>query len=123
MFKSKRSKNRNIRQELDFINNLYSNETNTSANNNYATEEINVSKVDNSEDNQSGEIINMPSTSKGTNNYIHSPQMTTSIPYDQETITVSTFDDLLGNEDHNVNPFSTVSEINNSSRNSFNENL
>ncbi|KAF0713151.1 Uncharacterized protein FWK35_00036376, partial [Aphis craccivora] len=126
MFKSKRSKNRNIRQELDFINNLYSNETNTS-NNNYATEKINVSKGKNSEDNQSDEIINMPSTSKGTNNYINSPQMTTSIPYDQETITVSTFDDLLGNEDHNVNPFSTVSEINNSSSNlscnSFNENL
>lgn len=43
--------------------------------------------------------------------------------YDQETITVSTFGDLLGNEDHNVNPFSTVNEINNSSSNSFNENL
>jgi len=123
MFKSKRSKNRNIRQELDFINNLYSNETNTSANNNYATEEINVSMRENSEVNQSDEIINMPSTSKGTNNYINSPQMTTSVPYDQETITVPTFGDLLGNEDHNVNSFSTVSEINNSSRNSFNENL
>lgn len=82
-----------------------------------------MSKGENSEDNQSDEIINMPSTSKGTNNYNYSPQMTTSTPYDQETITVSTFGDLLGNEGHNVNPFSTVSEINNSSGNSFNENL
>lgn len=81
MFKCKRSKKRNIRQKLDFINNVHSNETITFTNNNYATEEINVNKGENVEDNPSGEIINMPSTSKKTNININSLQMTTSIPY------------------------------------------
>ncbi|CAI6357848.1 unnamed protein product [Macrosiphum euphorbiae] len=111
MFKSKRSKSRNIRQELDFINNLYSNENNTLPTNNHGTVEINACT---GKDIQFDKIINLPSTSTRKNNNNISPHLANSTPCAQETITSASQLDNEENEENNLYSFTNASDINNS---------